>query len=62
MNCYKKKHNSVKTGFKLGQKLGSDEKDPEKLVDFLKKQPAEELCKQAFAVLAEEVSFAGVYE
>ncbi|KAK7590733.1 hypothetical protein V9T40_002346 [Parthenolecanium corni] len=50
---YGSKRNLPKLGFKLGEKLGFNEKDPEKLVEFLKKQPADEICKQAMAVLAD---------
>lgn len=38
-------------GFKFGQELGFHEKDPEKLVEFLKKLPAEEITKKATSLL-----------
>lgn len=59
---YGSKRNLPKLGFKLGEKLGFNEKDPEKLVEFLKKQPADEICKQAMAVLADisKVSFSKI--
>lgn len=50
---YEHGRNLPESGFKLGQKLGCGEKDPEKLVEFLKKQPADEICKHAYSILEE---------
>lgn len=50
---YEHGRNLPESGLKLGQKLGCGEKDPEKLVEFLKKQPADEICKHAYSILEE---------
>lgn len=50
---YENGRNLLKTALKLGEKLGSQEKDPVKLVEYLKKQSAEEISKQAFSIIEE---------
>lgn len=50
---YESGRNLLKTGLKLGQMLGYNEKDPVKLIEFLKKKSAEEICKQAYSIIEE---------
>lgn len=38
-------------GFRAGRRLGFQGTDPEKLVDFLKKQSAEDLCEVVYQVM-----------